>query len=88
MSEPRQGRHIQKMSLLTEREILFDWFLQICRADGAGNGAALLPTTASPVERSNATIKVTYVIFIVATRTGEEETGLFSAADSLLKPGH
>jgi hypothetical protein len=88
MSEPRQGRHIQKMSLLTELEILFDWFLQICRADGAGNGAALLPATASPVERSNATIKVTDVIFIVATRTGEEETGLFSAADSSLKQSH
>jgi len=27
------------MSLLTELEILFDWFLQRCHADGAGNGA-------------------------------------------------
>jgi hypothetical protein len=33
----RQERHIQKISLLTELENFFDWFLQRCRAYGAGN---------------------------------------------------
>jgi hypothetical protein len=36
MMKPRQGRHIGKMSLLTELEILGDGFLQRCRAYGAG----------------------------------------------------
>jgi hypothetical protein len=74
MPEPRQGRHIQKKSLLTKLEILFDRFLQICRADGAGNGAVWRSTRD----------KINHVrSFIVATQTGKGSGGFaFCSADS------
>jgi hypothetical protein len=39
MIKPRQGRHIGKMSLLTELEILGDGFLQRWRAYGASENS-------------------------------------------------
>jgi hypothetical protein len=49
MSEPRQGRHIQKMSLLTEREILLTGFYKYVAPMALGTAQLCYP---QPLRRS------------------------------------